>query len=292
MRILMFVSMMLWGLTWTASKIMVDQNVPLFQIIFIKSGIVTLSFIPIMLYLKISFLLPKKSILPIISVGIFNTIYAYLIVAGLKLGEAGNAGVIAEVLAPLFGTLFWVILKKTTLLGKEKIGLFLGFVSGCFLVDVSNFDILFSKFNFIYVLAAAVWGGIMISSRYASDGSDPIVINFYSTMFPFIIFSPSILLQDTQALYQTDWKFWLAMFSVTILSTTFATTIFYKGVKVLGVTQGGIFVLLVPIGALFFAWLFLSETPQLHTIIGGLIALFAIYLINYFRPKSKKSLKK
>ncbi|PAF47592.1 hypothetical protein BKH46_03990 [Helicobacter sp. 12S02634-8] len=287
MRALMFVSMMLWGLTWTASKIMIEQQVDPFIIACIKCGIVTLSFLPLMFSLKIPFWLPKNAILPTILVGVFNTIYNYLLLVGLRYGDAGSAGVIAEVLSPIFATIIWTMIKKNTLLRKEKIGLLLGMVSGAFLVDISRPSALFSLFNLIYVFAALMWASLTISSRYATESSNPIAINFYSTLVPFVVFLPSLFLQDTQPLFEVGWSFWLSMLSVTILSTTFATTIFYKGIKVLGVTQGGVFVLLVPIGALLFAWIILGEVPKLHTILGGLIAIGAIYLINFYRPRSR-----
>ncbi|MDO7252353.1 DMT family transporter [Helicobacter cappadocius] len=292
MRALMFLSMMLWGLTWTASKVMVDQQVDPLQIVSIKCGIVTLSFLPFMFYLKIPFSIPKSAILPTLLIGVFNTVYNYLLLAGLHYGEAGSAGVIAEVLSPIFATFIWSAIKKNSLLRNEKIGLFLGIVSGAFLVDITNYNSLLSPFNAIYVLAALMWASLTISSRYATENSHPIVINFYSSVFPFVIFLPSLFFTDTHSLGNVDYKFWLCMFSVTILSTTFATTIFYKGIKVLGVTQGGIFVLLVPLGALLFAWIFLGEIPQIHTVIGGLIALVAIYLINFYLPTRMKSYNK
>ncbi|PAF54487.1 hypothetical protein BKH42_00840 [Helicobacter sp. 13S00482-2] len=292
MRALMFLSMMLWGLTWTASKVMIDQQVDPFQIVSIKCGIVTLSFLPFVFYLKIPFLIPRSAVLPTLLIGIFNTIYNYLLLSGLNYGEAGSAGVIAEVLSPIFATFIWSILKKTSLLRNEKIGLVLGIVSGGFLVDITNYDSLISPFNIIYVFAALMWALLTISSRYATEDSHPIIINFYSSILPFVIFLPSLFFVDVQPLANVDYKFWLCMFSVTILSTTFATTIFYKGIRVLGVTQGGIFVLLVPLGALLFAWIFLGEIPKLHTVIGGFIALVAIYLINFYLPRRKKSYKK
>ncbi|PAF41283.1 DMT family transporter [Helicobacter sp. 11S02596-1] len=287
MRGLMFVAMMLWGLTWTASKIMVEQLDP-FMIACIKCAIVSLTFLPVMVYLKIPFSLPKSSILPTILVGVFNTIYNYLLLIGLQYGDAGSAGVIAEALSPLFATIIWTALKKSTLLRKEKIGLLLGAISGAFLIDVSNPHTLFSLFNMIYVFAALMWGALTVSSRYATESAHPIAINFYSTLIPFIIFLPSLFIQDIQPLFEVKSSFWFSMFSVTILSTTFATTIFYKGIKVLGVAQGGIFVLLVPIGALLFAGIILGEVPQLHTIIGGGIAIGAIYLMNFYHPKRTK----
>ncbi|PAF52332.1 DMT family transporter [Helicobacter sp. 13S00477-4] len=284
MRILMFVSMMLWALTWIASKVMIEQADP-FQIAWIKCIIVTLSFLPIMLCLKIPFNIPKEAVMPTLLVGFFNTIYNYLLLIGLQYGDAGSAGVIAEVLAPIFATIIWTIIKKSTLLRKEKIGLFLGLISGAFLVDIFNPQALLSLFNIIYVLAALMWAFLTISSRYATESTHPIAINFYSSMIPSIVFLPALFFKDIEPILHTDGYFWISMFSVTILSTTFATTIFYKGIKVLGVTQGGIFVLLVPIGALFFAWILLGEIPKIHTIIGGIIALGAIYLINFYRPK-------
>lgn len=286
MRGMMFVAMMLWGLTWTASKIMVEQADSL-QINCIKCVIVTLSFLPVMLYMKIPFTIPRVAIFPTLLIGIFNTIYSYLLLIGLQDGDAGSAGVIAEALSPMFATLIWTLVKKTTLLKKEKIGLMLGIISAAFLVNIFDTHRLFSLFNITYVLAAFMWAAITVSSKYATKSAHPMAINFYSSALPFIVFLPSLFTTSIEPLIEANWNFWLSMASVTLLSTTFATTIFYKGIKVLGVTQGGIFVLFVPIGALFFAWIILGEIPKFYTIIGGIIALGAIYLINFYHPKRR-----
>lgn len=284
----MFIAMMLWGLTWTGSKIMVEQADPL-QVACIKCIIVTLSFLPIIFYMKIPFTIPRSSILPTFLIGVFNTVYTYLLLIGLRDGDAGSAGVIAEALSPMFATLIWTIIKKTTLSKKERIGLALGLISAAFLVNIFDTNRLFSLFNITYVLAALMWAALTVSSKYATESTHPMIINFYSSALPFVIFLPSLFTMSAEPLFAAKWNFWLSMASVTLLSTTFATTIFYKGIKVLGITQGGIFVLLVPIGALLFAWLILGEIPKIHTIIGGAIALGAIYLINFYRPRKRRN---
>ncbi|WP_095273592.1 DMT family transporter [Helicobacter sp. 11S03491-1] len=283
----MFLAMMLWGLTWPASKIMMEAGVSPFQIACLKCGIVFLSFIPVIIYLKIPFCIPKQSLIPIFLIGIFNTIYNYLLLIGLPHGDAGSAGVIAEALSPLFATVIYTFIKQSTLLKKEKIGLFLGLIAAAFLVDIAHPNTLFSFFNIIYVFAALLWAALTISSKYATQSSHPIIVNFYSSIFPFVLFLPFLFTQELAPLKNTGLSFWIAMFNVTILSTTFATTIFYRGIKVLGVMQGGIFILLVPIGALIFSWILLGETPKIHTLIGGSIALGAIYLINFYQSKPK-----
>jgi drug/metabolite transporter (DMT)-like permease len=40
----------------------------------------------------------------------------------------------------------------------------------------------------------------------------------------------------------------------------------------------------VPLTALILSWIFLDEVPEVSTLIGGVIAIFAVYMINRRGP--------
>ena len=74
--------------------------------------------------------------------------------------------------------------------------------------------------------------------------------------------------------------FWGIIFYLSIFATTFGATVYFTAAGKMGSGRASSFIFLVPTSAMFFSWLLLGEVPQLSTIIGGLIAIFAVYLLN------------
>ncbi|PAF53172.1 hypothetical protein BKH42_07440 [Helicobacter sp. 13S00482-2] len=290
--VLLLIAMAFWGLSWPLSKIMIEYLSP-YETACIRFGLVALSFVPVMIYLHIPFKIPKVSHKGVFLTSIFNASYSILFFVGLSLGDAGSAGVIVTTLAPILASIIGVFIHHNSLLKREKIGLFLGLVSGVFLMGINHLSSLFTSFNIIFFIAALLWGSITLSSKSATSHINAIALNFYSSFFSFIVFFPSFFIFGFPQIQNLGGIFWFCMIVVALLSTTFATTIFYKGVNILGINKGGSFTLLVPIFALLFSCLILGEIPKLHTIIGGVIAIAAIYFINLFNPnhfKKKQSL--
>lgn len=285
MKILIILAMMGWGLVWPLSKIMSEILNPE-QASCIRFTMVSLSFLPIMYICKISFKIPKIAIIPVLLTGIFNTIYSYLMYIGLLHGDAGSAGVIAEVLPIIIAAFLYSFMKQTTLLKREKWSLFFGILAGVFLINLfENWYAIFMPFNIIFILAALVWAMLIISSRYATEYISAISLSFYSSLCTAIFLLPSFLYYGVTSLEKVGIDFWIIALIAALFCTTFSTTIYYRGLYVLGVTKGGIYALLVPPSALLFSWLILDELPKIHTIIGGIISIFTIYLMNYYNPK-------
>ena len=279
----MILAMMGWGLVWPLSKFMINFGTPQ-QIACLRFLIVSVCFVPLLVYLKIPFKIPKNVLMPTFLTGILNAIYSYLMYVGMQYGDAGSAGVITEVLAPIMAAFLWVAIKHQSLSKNEKWGLFLGVVSGTFLIDIfHNVYALLSLFNVIYLLAALDWAFLMIASRYATESINAISLNFYASLITFVLFCPHLLDVEQMNVFRAGWEFWLALLVSCVFCTVFSTTIFYNALFVLGVTKGGMYALLVPLFALFFSWVLLGEIPRWHTIIGGILAILAIYIINHLK---------
>ena len=89
-----------------------------------------------------------------------------------------------------------------------------------------------------------------------------------------------------------DTIFWFNMFVITILSTTFATSIYFFGAAKYGAKEVSSFVFLVPASAIIIGNIFLDEKIEFTTIIGVILAMIAIYILNnlsFFRLFRKKS---
>ena len=63
------------------------------------------------------------------------------------------------------------------------------------------------------------------------------------------------------------------------------TSIYYKGIEVVGITKSASFTLLVPFFAVLLSFMILGEMPEISTAIGGILAIIAIYLISLYNKK-------
>jgi drug/metabolite transporter (DMT)-like permease len=56
-----------------------------------------------------------------------------------------------------------------------------------------------------------------------------------------------------------------------------------------GAEKASSFIFMVPLGAAVSAWLLLGEHIQIHTAIGGILGISAVYMINIRRKKQPKA---
>jgi drug/metabolite transporter (DMT)-like permease len=77
-----------------------------------------------------------------------------------------------------------------------------------------------------------------------------------------------------------DSFFWMNMFYLSLVSTTFGTTMYFHASAKLGSAKASSYIFLVPFTALLGSWFFLKENPTWTIIAGGFFAVLAVYFIN------------
>ncbi len=279
--ILLFFAMFAWGLSWPLSKILSNTH-SVFGIAFMRFILVSLCIIPILVYSKINIKIPKNKIPTIIANIIFNASYSILFFYAIRFGNAGSAGVITTTLAPIIATFLSIIIFKNKLKTKEGLGLIIGLISGFFLLNLTSIESLLNPFNIFFTICSFLWACVTLSAKKLGD-INPFVINFYSSLCSAILFIPFLEAKDFLILKDADSMILLLI--IVLFSTVFGTTIYFKGIEVLGITKSASFTLLVPFFALLSSGIILKETPNLHIVIGGTLAIFAIYLISIYNKK-------
>lgn len=283
---LLFIAMIFWGISWPISKILSSMHSPL-VVAFARFFLVAVCILPVIFILKIKLSI-KRSEIPILVISIIsNSSYSLVFFYAITLGSAGVAGVITTTLSPIMATLLSALIFRYKLSSREVLGLILGLISGIFFLHLSSLDTLLNKFNLFFILAAFLWACVSLSVKKIS--LNPLAINFYTSLFSSILFIPFINFGDLKPLCE-PYSLSLILI-VAVLSTALGTTIYYKSIEVLGITKSAAFTLLVPFFALLLSWIILSEVPDFNTIIGGILALIAIYLISFFDKSHFKFLK-
>ena len=271
--------MLLWGGGWTALKIL-TYEMPMDVIIFWRFFLMTLSFLPILYFFKEPIRLHFGSIKYILSSAILNIAFMVSSFLGIKYGLAGAGSVIITSLSPLMTFILVAILFKKQIQKSHYIGLALGIIGGVIILQLNDLTLFFNGSNSYFLLAAIIWAGVTILSGRAHKHIHPIHYSFFISIIATIVAFFYAFNSNLMAVFEQGLDFWVALIYLAVLGQTLATTIFYMASGKLGSEKTSSFMFLVPIFALFSAWLILDEPIELHIIIGGLISMFAVFFIN------------
>lgn len=278
--ILMFIAMIGWGASWVSAKVL-SSYINEFEMIFFRYIITMASMIPIIISIKESFKIDLKSFALVVATSIFLIIYMKYYFLGTKYGTASLGGALVTTLIPINTFLFLALFGKKNILKKDIFALLLGGIGVLTMLNVWKFDLgqILVLHNLYFILASMLWPIVTILSSKASKIS-PIVFTFYLYIVTTII--DAVLFVDfTVIRFESfDAIFWLNIFIVTIISSTFSNTIYFLGIEKLGASEVSSFVFLVPFSAIVLSYIFLHESISYTIVIGTILTLIAVKIIN------------
>ena len=283
---LMLLAMTAWGASWTSGKLIAAMAPPE-VLIFWRFLFTFVSYIPVMIFFRKSFRLNANSLRQALLGAVLIVTYNKFFFWGLQNGLAGAGGVLVTTLNPILTFLFMIILFRRPAKLKDVFGLILGFIGGSVLLEIWAINVqgLFTSGNAFFLFASCAWAFLTLTSEKSKANMSPIVFSFYvfglSALLDFFIALP----QGVFDVFKEGWIFWLNVLYLSVFATTFATTIYFVASVRLGSHKASSYIFLVPASAVLISWIVLHEDPRLSTIIGGIIAVAAVYLINV-KPKA------
>ena len=276
---LLVLAMLLWGGGWTALKIL-TYNLPIEVIVFWRFFIMSISFLPILFFLKIPLTLNKKSLSYIASSSVLNIAFMISSFVGVKYGLAGGGSVIITTFSPVLTFLLIALIFRKKLQSRQVFGLSLGIVGGIVLLQLNDINLFFNGSNIYFLLCAIIWAGVTILSGHSHKHIHPIHYSFFISVIATLATFIYAYNSELSSVFSQSWEFWTAMIYLAVFGQTIATTIFFMASGVLGSAKTSSFMFLVPFFALLSAWIVLGEPIQMHIIIGGAISMIAVLFIN------------
>jgi drug/metabolite transporter (DMT)-like permease len=286
--ILVITAMIAWGGSWVSGKV-IAGTLPSEVLVFWRFLVTFISFIPIVILFKENLKIKKESAVMIIFAAIVLVVYNQVFFSGLKAGYAGAGGVLVTSLNPIFCFILSVIFFKTRISVKDIFGLILGLAGGLVLIQIWNISLskMLLSGNLLFLIAAFLWALLTVTSHKAQNNISLFTFSFYlygiSTLIDLFFALPHGVLDALNC----GPLFWFNIFFLAIVATTFATTVFFLGSRKLGSGKAGSFTFLVPINAVFLSYIFLGEIPGLYTILGGFLAMIAVYIITIYQPEKR-----
>ena len=277
--ILMVLAMLGWGGSWVNVKIL-GNYINYDELIFYRYVITTLTMIPVLYYMKLSFKISLKNLFLSFLASLMLVIYTVFFYLGTKYGTSGLGGALVTTTIPIVTFVLLVLFFKKQIFKKDLFALALGAIGVLTILNVWQLssDEIFNSTNLFFMLCALTWS-ILTVINTKSDHIHPMVFSFYIYLISIVI---SYIFGDFKSgnILNFDGVFWFNMLFISIISTTFATSVYFVGIKHIGTSSASAFVFSVPFFAIFLSYVFLDEPIFITTILGTILTIIAIYILN------------
>ena len=277
--------MVIWGFSWTNAKVL-GNYAPAEVLGFMRFLIATLTMVPILIFSRQKLSISKKGLFFSKVGAVCISLYNLCFFIGTHIGTAGIGGVIVPTMSPILAFLGSVIIFRQDYLKIDIIGLILGLIGICIVLRVwdMHFEQITNSGNTYFILAAVIWATLTLISSRSHAFIGTLTFSFWVYLLSAIFFLPFFIENNALSIFTMDWIFWIHMLFVSIGAIVFGTTVYFFGTIALGINKASAFIFIVPISAIIFSIIFLDETLEFSTVIGGTLAMSAVYLINN-KPK-------
>ncbi len=277
--VLMVFAMISWGASWVNAKVL-SEYITAQELIFYRYMVTTITLIPVLIYIKQSFKIDIKTLILAFVSSVFLVIYSIFFFNGTKYGTAGLGGAFVTTLTPILTFVLLVSFFNKRFVRKDIFALILGAIGVMTILNIWSFSLeeilVISNLYFIY--ACIAWSFVTITNSKLKI-IKPIIFTFYVYVFTTII-GFFITPFESGNILEFDNIFWINFFIISVVSTTFATSIYFIGISKLGANEASSFIFLVPFNAIFLSYLFLGEPIYLTTIVGTVLTILAVSMLN------------
>ncbi|MFH0976719.1 MAG: DMT family transporter [Spirochaetota bacterium] len=283
---LMIIAMTIWGGSWVCAKA-ISHNLHFQQLAFVRFLLTFLFFLPPVLMNRERLLIDKTTALKIFTGSLFYTLYSQAFFLGLSLGTAGLGGVLVTSLVPVVTFGFMIAFTGKRLGKRDAAGLIIGLIGTLIIIKIWSLSIdkLFTSGNLFFIAGGVLWAGVTINSQKTQSRVSIWTYSFYLNGFAVLLQAFFTLPHGINSkIFPAEFSFWMLMIYLSLVSTVFATSVYFFAAKHIGSHKASVFTFLVPLSAVILSWIFLHETPELTTIIGGVFSSAAVYLIHFSTP--------
>ena len=182
-----------------------------------------------------------------------------------------------------------IMIFGTKVSTKQVIALCIGIIGAIILLRIPSEGLGFLSINSSYFLACAfVWSLVTIITQKVSHRVEPIFYTLVVFAITALVNMFFALPYHPFAVMSFDLVFWLNILFVGFLSGTFATAVFFISASKIGAHNTGVFMFIVPIGAIVSSMFAYGEQIELSTILGCGLSFLAVLLFNIKSLRKKK----
>ncbi len=285
--LLMALTTAFWGGSFVAGKIALREFPPM-TLTFFRFLIATAIILPYM-WVKDDVKVPKRRDVPLLfGLGILGVSgYFACQFTSLMYTSAANSSTI-NALNPLTSSVIAVYLTDERL-SAWKVGLIFLALSGV-LLTVTGGDIgvllnlSFNKGDLIMLVAMVFFSFYGVYSRRATRLYSPLLVTGYVFLFGLIQITPLMLMENVlDDVLSYSFEAWASIVFMAICSSVLGYLIQQITIKKLGVNKTSLFINLVPLFAILFAYLILGDSVTIINLASAAIIISAVFLNSKLR---------
>jgi len=274
----------LWGGSFFLVEVALDELPPL-TVVALRSTIAAVTLLLFFVLTRRKLPLKLTVIWAFFVMSVLNNVIPFsLIVWGQTQIEGGLASIL-NATSPLFILVAAHFLthdeKMTT---NKAIGLILGFTGASVIIGV---DFLLTMTDNILGQLAVIGASMsyalagIYGKRFAGMGIRPVALATGQVTFSSLIMIPlALLVEDPLTLAMPSAKVLWSVATLGIVSTVVAYLIYFRILQRAGATNALLVTLLVPVSAILFGYLFLSERLMTNHFIGMAMIMFGLLIID------------
>ena len=285
---MMVLAMAGWGASWVNAKVL-SSYINEYEMMFLRNFFTIITLAPILVITRKYFYSNTKSLILAFIAAIVMIVYLKFYFLGVKFGTASLGGALVTTLIPINTFILMALFFGKKLQKKDIFALILGMFGVLTILNIwtFSFEQIFTEHNLYFLAASILWPIFTIISSKSTKTS-PLVFSFYMYVFMTILLL-IFFVEPTKMNYASfDWIFWANILCVAIVSTTFATSIYFIGIEKLGTNEVSSFIFLVPFFAIILSVIFLKEHISYSIIIGTIMTLIAVKVLNNIKIFKKK----
>lgn len=285
---MMVLAMAGWGASWVNAKVL-SSYINEYELIFLRNFFTIITLAPVLIISRKYFKINWRSLALAFVTAIVMIVYLKFYFLGTKFGTASLGGALVTTLIPINTFLIMALFFGKRIQKKDIFALILGAIGILTMLNVWTFspEQIFTKHNTYFLFASILWPIITILSSKATKTS-PLVFSFYMYVFMTVLVLIFFVDPIKMNYASFDWIFWANIISLAVVSTTFATSIYFIGIEKLGTNEVSSFIFLVPVFAITFSIIFLKEHVNISIIMGTILTLIAVKILNNIKIFKKK----
>jgi len=279
---LIFVAIV-WGINFAFVKFALHDFTPL-SFTIVRFSLAALFLVSVMLINREPFSMDRRDVTSVIALGVIGiTLYNLLFMYGLNYTTASNSSLFISS-SPLFAVLLLALSDKARVSTLVIAGLLCSSIGVLLIIGSKPGGVLISPHavtgDLLTLCAALFWALYTVRARPLLERYSAVKVTAYSMASGTVMLLP---LGAFDLLHQSwgsiSFPAWAALAFSAIVSGGIAFTLWYDGVKKLGVARTSVYHYIVPFVAVAFAALFLGERITFTQVLGGVLTLTGVYLV-------------
>jgi drug/metabolite transporter (DMT)-like permease len=271
-----------WGVSFIATKIALDELVPL-TIIFLRLILAVIFLTAIAVYTKRDFSVNLKNHGGILILALVAVFHLWIQVTGMQYTTAAKTGWIIGT-APVFMVLVGLAAFKESLTILKTTGILIAFFGLILLIshgDLSSIDLISNKGDFLILASAFTWAVYSAVNKKISLTYPPMMTILFLFLMMAIIISPfTINDAAVQSVIHLSAVSWVSILFLGILCSGAAYVMWASALKEMESAKVGAFLYFEPFVTVIASWIILNEKITLLMILAGIIITLGVVLVN------------